>query len=187
MKLSRYTSAAGSALLLLLTSCGTLIGTSKPVAEHAENYRVADLAKSSPAWVRVKSVAHEQDEDDDAESSQNTDIAYQSKDTGAIIALNSSCRASFEKKDRDLKVFTRQLLLGFLDVSEKKEIDTQVAGVPALETTIQGTLNGKTRKMRVTVLKKGACVYDLMYLSTLDQFKKKEEEFKNFVASLELH
>ena len=44
----------------------------------------------------------------------------------------------------------------------RDERPLQIQNIPALETTIEGKLNGEPTRIRAVVVKKQSCVYDLM-------------------------
>ena len=167
-----------------LTGCGILIGNTRPVVEKSENYLVDDLTAKNPKWVKLDQTPKGKSSDD--ELTETSDIAYKSTETESVIALNSACRPSFATKPKDLKVFTQQLLMGMSGVTEKLQQQVDIAETHGLETTIHGLLNGGNVKMKVIVLQKGTCLYDLMYLSQPDKFQLHEKEFSHFVSSLRL-
>jgi hypothetical protein len=41
-------------------------------------------------------------------------------------------------------------------------------------------------KLRTVVLRRGSCVYDLMYVARPEHFKDNEPDFAHFIASLKL-
>jgi hypothetical protein len=175
-------------LSLALSGCGVLIGNQRPLVERAENYRIADLAKENSKWVRLESQPKKQDDDaDEGEKTEFSDMAFRSTETEAVIALNTACRPSYARKEKDLRLFTNQLLMGIDRVRSRNEENVQIATKPALQTTLEGSLNGRNIKMKVVVLKSSDCLYDLMYLSEPTQFPKQEEEFNHFVSSLRLN
>jgi hypothetical protein len=172
---------------LFASGCGILLGNQRPVAERSETYQVADLTKNNPKWVRIEGAGHGDMDAEEAEDKADlSDIAYRSTETESVIALNSACRPSYALKDKDLHLFTNQLLMGFSSISSRTEEPVTLSGTPALETTLEGSYSGQKVKTRVVVLKKGTCLYDLMYLSQPQSFPSQEEEFKTFVASLHL-
>lgn len=175
-----------SALTLLLTQagCGLLIGSVKPVDEKSETYGVLDLSRENPDWVRLKETRKaEPAETTEAEIS---DVSFQSKKTASIISLNSACRPTYETSEQDLKAFTNQLLLGISDITLRAEKYLTVQKTPALETTLQGTLNGESMVLKTVVLRRGPCIYDLMYVARPQYFNENERDFAHFVASLRL-
>jgi hypothetical protein len=170
-------------LMLLLSGCSLLFGSIKPTEEKSNTYTLLNLSKLAPTeWEQLSSQSQI---NDDTASSEESDISFQSKKTGAIISINSACRAN-RKKVPALKELTEELLLGFVDSQERVEKEIQVSSTPALMTTLEGTLNQKSTKVRTVVLLRGSCVYDLMYIAKPQSFKIHEEVFQQFFQSLNL-
>ena len=161
-----------------LNGCGLLVGNVKPVDEKDEGYRTLDLTKENPDWIKLNS--------DTSSTKDESDISYQSKKTATIISLNSACRKSNEDTDNDLNHFTKLLLLGISDISEKTEKPLTVANTPALETTVQGKMGDEVMRLRTVVLKRSDCLYDLMFIARPENFSIHESDFGKFVTSLRL-
>ncbi len=181
-----------TALTLLSSSCGVLLGNVKPVVEKSESYGVMDLQRERPdEWVKFvsdprsqKSDGESRDEDD--ETTEISDVSFQSKRTASVISLNSACRASYLTTERDLKGFTSLLFLGVSDVTAREEQDITIDGSPALQTTLEGTLNGERVRFRTVVTRKRNCVYDLVFVSRPKYFERDLPTFTAFVSSLRL-
>jgi hypothetical protein len=174
-------------LLLSTSGCGLLLGNVKPMDEKSDRYRVIDLAKADRDWVKLEPTKIEPAKEDGATLMGNevTDLAFQSKKTASIISLNSSCRPKQENEE-DLHEVTRLLLLGISDTSLHEEKTFTLQGVPALETTVRGQLNGESMMLRTVVVRKAGCIYDLMYISRPEFFQSQEPAFAKFAASLKL-
>lgn len=162
----------------LLSGCATLVGNVKPVEEKSASYGVADLSKD-PDWTQLDG------EKADIASTEVSDVAFQSRRTAAIISLNSSCRRGREHRE-DLHSITNLLLLGMTDVAFRTERELQVAQTLALETTVQGKLNGEEMRIRAVVLRREGCIYDLLYVARPEYFAQNERDFSQFVDSLRL-
>ena len=173
-------------MLPLISGCSILIGNVKPVEEKSENYRVADLSRMNPDWTRLSGPATSEPESAAASNDSSADLAYQSKQTSSIISLNSSCRPGKGDQSETLQEFSRLLFLGITEVSQKDERNAEVDHAPALQTTLEGKLNGESTKLRTVVVRKSGCVYDLMYIARPDRFPEREEDFTHFVSSLKL-
>ena len=170
---------------VLGSGCGLLFTTVKPVDEKSKNYRVADLSKDNLDWTRLEpSASDSSPASAPAESSDLTDVAYQSKQTASIISLNSACR--LKAGPDSLAVISHELILGVTEVSQHDEKNIDVSGMPALETTLQGKLNGEPIAMKTVVLKKEACTYDLIYVARPAHFLAQQADFSHFVSSLHL-
>jgi len=170
-------------ILLTHTSCGVLLGNIKPVDEKSEVYGVADLTKQSPDWHKLN---RSSETATDLNANGAFDVAFQSKKTGAVISVNSACRATNQTKEEALRELTDQLLLGINDLSFRHDQYIELQNVPALDTTIQGKMNSEPVMLRTIVLRKNRCVYDLMYIARPETFAEYRETFSQFIASLRL-
>ncbi len=168
-------------LLANVSGCSVLVGNVKPVDQKSETYRALNLAEGNPDWKKLELAPHD---GDPTRATDSSDVAYQSTRTSSIISLNSVCRPGGNPDS--LHDISRLLFLGITDVSLKDEKDLQLEGVPALQTTVQGRLNGEQVRLRSVVLRKEVCVYDLMYVARPDRFASQEPDFNRFVASLRL-
>jgi hypothetical protein len=175
------------ALALLQTGCAVLIGSIKPVEEKSESYGIADLSKEGPGWVKLDAAAESNaSKTPEVTPTEVSDVAYQSKKTASIISLDSACRKSSASPDHDLKSFTNQLLLGISNIAQRNEAAVIVQNTPALETTVTGRVNADPVMLRTVVLRRGNCVYDLVFVARPNTFSEEETDFSHFVASLKL-
>ena len=173
-------SSSGCALFKL---AGASVGNERPVEEKSELYRIADLSKQGKEWVKLESGSG------DSSRTDVSDVAYQSRKNASIISLNSACRKNAqdeaEDKREDLKKLSSRLFLGLTDITFHNERGLTVQNEDALETTVQGKLNGEEEMMlRSVVLKRGVCVYDLVYMARPRHFGTNEKDFAHFVDSL---
>ncbi len=172
--------------LPLISGCSVLIGNVKPVEEKSENYRITDLSKLGGDWMKLANSTAPEGGGDKGTSDSSADLSYQSKLTSSIISLNSACRPENQEQSENLQEFSRLLFLGITEVTQKEERKAEVDHVPALQTTLEGKLNGETTKLRTVVVRKAGCVYDLMYIARPERFSEREEDFTRFVSSLKL-
>jgi hypothetical protein len=171
-------------LPLVLGACGTLIGSQKPVARRAHAYTVRDLAAEPGGdWRKLPSARSEED-------LEVSDVSYQSRSMAGIISLNSVCRARNADPALDLRGITGQLFLGLEEAGPRTERPRRIDGIDALETTLEGRMSagGKREpvKLRAVVLRRDACVFDLMYVARPERFDSKLGDFERFVDSLRL-
>lgn len=178
-----------------LSGCGILFGNVKPVEDKSPDYGVEDLSRTDPTWKKLDALDVQNAEDSsDAASGQPgdstpppvSDVAFQSSKTASIISLNSMCRASGIRLERDLKTFTEQLFLGMTQITERTDENLSIENELALQTTLRGTLDGRDVRMRTIVLKKNNCIYDLMLVAQPSTFSTDETTFQRFVTSLRL-
>ncbi len=186
------TLASIGALFALLMGCSTgsiLVGNVKPVDQKDRaHYSILDLGQN-PKWKKLDTGAtfssDEMDASTDAFSSEAADDAFQHVDTGAVISLNSTCRAN-RKEAKNLEPYLKELLLGFTHVVKTEDKKVTVAEHEAIQRTIQGTISGEKTKIRAIVLSREHCVYDLIYIARPDKFDLHVEDFTAFVSSLKL-
>lgn len=170
-------------VILLQTGCTLFFGNIKPVEQKSSSYKVTDLALRSSDWERVDQTKRNNIEDENSPQSGVVDTAFQAKQTGSIISINSLCKHYDYDKSKDLTELSRELLLDVTHpvVTAKKEITVDQR--PALETTIQGKVGSKPMTVRTVVLQRENCVFDLMYVAPTEKFNLNEEEFSSFVSS----
>ena len=180
MRVQRASLFAFVVLTSASSGCGLLLGNIKPADEKSEGYGIMDLAQRNPDWKKLPS---SKEATNDAAAS---DVAYQSATTSSVISLNSACRPTIATEERDLKAYTDQLFLGIREVTHREEKSSVVQGVPALETTLTGKVDGEMTEIRSVVVRRGECVYDLMYVARPEHFPANEADFAQFVASLKL-
>ena len=168
-----------------LSGCSVLIGNIKPVGEKSQSYEVLRLEKENPNWVAIDSNSVKESDEEDNESLESSDLAYQSKSSSSIISLNSSCRKNLASSQLTLRQFTDALLLGIQSIENREEREISISGAQALETTLQGNLGGRTSRLRSVVIRKGMCVYDLMLIARVDRFGQDLPTFERFVNSFQ--
>lgn len=174
--------------LVFSSGCGLLLGNIKPVDEKSDQYGVVDLAKENPKiWSKLTAAQEGADvKDPETTTTEVPDVAFQSTKTAAVISINSSCRLGAEADHGDLRTLSNQLTYGISDVSHRAEQNLTVQAVPALQTSLQGRMNGNEIALKAIVLKRNSCVYDLLYMAPPQHFADNEQDFDRFVGSLRL-
>ena len=157
--------------MLSLTGCGLLLGNMRPIEEKSTHYRIQSL---SGEWALLTSITDN--------PGDQADLSFQSKTTGSIISINSACRPGFES--RPLEHFSTQILLGISEIAERKNQPHPQQGLEGLETTLMGQLGKKPVKIQTIVLRKGHCIYDLMYVAKPETFDLEHPVFTQFSNSL---
>lgn len=105
-------------------------------------YRVGELPKE---WRRI--------------SLRGADLAYLHEADGTTLLINSKCENA---EDAPLNALTFHLLIGMTEqkiIEQKPRASSDREG---LETTAEAKLDGVKRKMRMFVLKKDMCIYDVV-------------------------
>lgn len=170
--------ALATSILLFTTGCGVLVGNVKPVDEKASDYSITDLSVGNSDWKKLPS-ASEPDQTD------VSDVSFQSEKTASIISINSACRHA-ASEHHGLREYTQPLLDGISDITLRTEKSLTVSKTPALQTTVRGKLSGEPMMLDIVVLKRGGCVYDLMYVARPSAFETQRPDFSRFVESLSL-
>ncbi len=88
---------------------------------------------------------------------QQNDLAWSHDGSGAVIQVNSSCDPAL---DIPLAALTNHLLIGFTDREIAAQEVIELDGREAMQTHVTAKLDGVTRELLLTVLKKNTCVYD---------------------------
>lgn len=166
-----------------------MVGNVKPIEERSQNYGVMDLSTQNPQWSRLSPEESGADPTNPKElhSTEISDVAFQAKESSSIISLNSACRPPQGRpEEKNLKELTGLLFMGISDLTLLSEREILVQNHPALESTIQGSLQGEKMMLRTVVLRHGECTYDLIYMSKPRFFQQNETDFAHFVDSLRL-
>lgn len=162
-------------ILILMPACSLIFGTDQPVDTKSHDYTVMHLERETDgAWQRI--------------STGEGDVAYEHNKSGSIVSLNSVCGQTRETSLEDL---SKYLLLGIDTRGEVQTREIQVAGVNALESTVQASMgtrkpsgNGSSDrpvKLKAVVLRKGPCTYDLMYIAQPAVFNEHLPTFERFL------
>ncbi len=152
-KVLRYMSGGGDE--------GSLVGNefrSKQVV-----YRVGSLGEG---WERVKL--------------PGGDLAFHNPSLGAAVTVSSACGVEARQP---LSVLAKSQVIG---VGNKEVLSSErlvVDGVPALKIVWRGEVEGETVLICGIVLKRGGCVFDLVYTSVPDGYERGLGEFLEFVQS----
>lgn len=159
------------------SGCSILIGNVRPVSEHSTNYAAPDLSQKFPEWSSLERT----------DEGPGADVAFQHAKSGSIISMNSTCRERNTREDLSLDSVTRSLLLGITVPDQQTSREIKVSRLPAQETTVLGMMNGQSMKLRVIVLRKDECLYDLMYVAKANRFDEQEAVFSDFVSRFEVN
>lgn len=145
-------------LCTMLGACATPSGLTEGVYQDAQvRY---NIVSPGAAWkpLRLKTA----------------DLSWMQPTTGSTLLVNSLCKGV---KDVPLNSLTQHLLIG---MTEKKIITQETiafSGRDALETEISAKIDGVPQRMKVLVMKKDGCVYDLFFGSDPNFY---EEDLKSY-------
>lgn len=149
-------------MLASLAGCGF----GGPLREDlsAQNYRLGSLGKN---WRALKDRA-------------GADEAYEHEISGAVIALNSTCR---RYEDSSLETLTKQLVNPFSEREVVGQEKNMLDGREALWTSIRGKLDGVPIESRAVVYRKNRCFFDFMIYARGTLRAQDATDFKNFVEA----
>lgn len=142
----------GAALLFSSSGCvrsnGVLTGTLFRARETS--YHIGEVPET---WRRV--------------SLRGADLGFVHDNDGSTLLLNSNCK---DLEDTPLVALSFHLIIGMTEqnIIEQKKI--QLSEREALETTAEAKLDGVKRKLKILVLKKNSCIYDVVYSAPPEKF-----------------
>ncbi len=180
MKEIQFRSTLLKTFVLLATffqaGCSIFLGNVRPVEQKSSSYEILNLTQLNSNWKKITST-----------DPGSSDLTFQSSRTASIISINSACKDENDSPTRkSLKELTRELLLGISEISFQEEALINLSQTPGLKTTLKGKLNNEIVMFRTVVLQKLPCIYDLIYISTPENFTQEEKNFESFISSLQL-
>lgn len=171
-----------AALLAVLPSCSIILGTDSTVDTKSHHYNVVRLDRQEPQqWVRL------QTEDPERPQTEEGDLAFEHRKSGAIISINSVCGQTRETSLEDL---SKYLLLGINTRGPVTTRELELDHAPALESTVNATMVSRRPgsqareqpvRLSAVVTRKGTCTYDLMYIARPDEFDRQMPAFEAFL------
>ena len=100
-------------------------------------------------------------------------VAWYSADFDAVLLANSSCEGV---GDSSLESFTNDLLIGTTEREIISQNRDMLAGREILETLSVAKVDGVARQMKILVLKKDGCVYELVLAAPVANFLAAEQD-----------
>lgn len=107
-------------------------------------------------------------------------VAFRNEGLGAAIYVDDSCR-QFE--DAPLPVLANHLFFGFTEVEVEEVREMVLDRRAAHRRVVRGRLDGVRVRVAATVMKKGHCVYDLVYISPPETFERGLAAYEAVVRS----
>ena len=155
--------------LLCLSSTNCSTGSSLRGNEYADDTVRYEITGPGDGWREVQV--------------ENANIAWIHDTTAAALMVNSHCEGV---EDANLQVLTRHLTIGMEDrqVITEEEVDTSRR--KALVTTLTASIDGVSRKLRILVLKKDGCVYDVVLSAHPDRWTSAEAGFTRVIERFEV-
>ncbi len=153
---------------LLLTACfacsasGTSFESNLFHAPNGVAFRVGDIA---PVWHRV--------------DTGDASLAFRD-DRGSSILVDGRC--SLRGDDIPLIALTNQLVMGTTDREYVSEETIPFDRREARHTVMRAKLDGVQMVWDVYVMKKDACVYDVVYVAPPDRFEGGRAAFEKFAT-----
>ena len=167
--------ALAAVSLTVISGCAVLVGQVEPPDEKATTYQYLDLSQEND-WEKLDPPSSNGPED-----KPRSDVVFQSKSTGAIISLNSVCRA-FEET-RSLQELSNLLVMSVSEPKNRMDEPTTFKGESALLTLLDGKLETQGVRIKTLVTKNKRCIFDFMYIASQRAFPKNEKTFESFLAA----
>lgn len=108
----------------------------------------------------------------------DTDRAWQSKNTGNMIAIISNCS---KNSDKPLGLAYQEIAKGFDRLEADKQQSLFFNGREALRGSFQGTIDGIEVSMETLQFNKNQCFYQLTYSGVTKNFKNELQNFEQFI------
>lgn len=108
-------------------------------------------------------------------------LAFQDEAGKATIALFLSC----DEDRTPLKVLARRLFFGLKDRRILEQRTLSLNGAEAIQTILQGKLEGGEVKVSSYVVRGSGCLYDLVYFAKPEAFDGRLGDFDRFARGLE--
>ncbi|MCA9536936.1 MAG: hypothetical protein KC593_24805 [Myxococcales bacterium] len=165
-------SVAGSfqlPLLVVLSAAVSVLGCASSGSYHEGVYEGDDadfrVGGLGPEWTRI------------GVRDQN-DLAFIHGPTSAVIQANASCQAGL---DIPLEALRNHLVIGFTDRETLREERIGLDGREALDMHMRARIDGVLVELRLTVMKKNDCVFDMALMASPDAFPSVEASYDTFL------
>jgi hypothetical protein len=160
----------GLSLLLTLTAGAAVAGCGSSGSYHEGEYSGSEadfrVGVLGPDWTRI------------GVRDQN-DLAFVHGPTSAVIQANASCQAGL---DIPLEALRNHLLIGFTEREVLSERRIPVDGREALDVHVRAKIDGVPVELRLTVLKKNDCVFDMALVVAPEDFARVEPHYETFLS-----
>jgi len=111
-------------------------------------------------------------------------LAFHDEARQGLIALFQSCEGEGRLP---LRILARRLFFGLKEKQVLEQGFVSVDGSEAIHTLLQAEFEGDEVKVSSYVVKKGGCVYDLVYLAPSSTFSMGLPDFERFVQGWRVH
>ena len=161
-----------SSLLLLALLCLTAVSCAS-TGLHDGEYRDAQvrytLGAPGPGWAPL--------------SVEDANAAWIQTDTQATLLVNAHCQGV---DDAPLEALSRHLVFGMTERKVSHQERLMISRREALETELTAKLDGVPRKLKMLVLKKDGCVYDVVLASPPEAFQRALPAYRQVKAGLDI-
>ena len=111
---------------------------------------------------------------------KNVRLAFRDDDAESTVLVNARCGS--DSDDVPLLALTQHLFMMFTERETLEQKIVPMDGREAMHTVLRAKLDGVPKMFDAYVLKKDACVYDFVIISTPAKFETNRPLFENFVA-----
>lgn len=110
------------------------------------------------------------------------DGAWKNPTNGNSISYLSTCN---DPADPTLETATNELFSDLKNMVVKKQATTEFNGREALDTEVEGKMEGIVTRVRSVVFKKNGCLYTLSHVGIASKFEEDRPKFDQFLSSFE--
>jgi len=115
-------------------------------------------------------------------TSEEIDAGWKNATAGTSISYKSSCGESL---DLPLESIQQSMLYGIDNVKILKSQKLPYNEREALNSIVEGKVDGVDTKMQLLILKKNRCTYMISYVALKKSFEKDQKNFQNFLNHFE--
>ncbi len=165
-------------MLLLLGGCVTTQGS----RQNSDGWMVR-MVRAGSAEMKVTWITGTPGPSWDRDSARTADIAWTHSGLAATIYGDSTCGSKYD--DVPLTVLVNHLTFGFENLKTEEQTELDLAERGALRRIFTAQLDGRPIKLASTVVKKGPCIFDLVYVTAVpDRFTDGLEAYESVVEGL---
>ncbi len=117
------------------------------------------------------------------QSQQGLDLFFRDPKTGATVGVAAECR---RRTKAPLNILTRHLLFGLEEWRVVERRGLRFGDVEGMETIMVARSDEADVKMSLVVIKRGRCIYDLIYVARPSDFSSGIGDFREMVRSFTL-
>ncbi|MCO4770265.1 MAG: hypothetical protein KDA24_09570 [Deltaproteobacteria bacterium] len=166
--------------LILLASCATTQGSGRTTSD---GWTVQRIPNGNDKGKEVAWRAGSPGSDWSRDSAQTADFAWVHRSAPATIYGDSTCGKKYY--DVPLSVLINHLTFGFEDLQTDAQEEIDLAGRAGLRRVFSASLDGIPVKLASTVVKKGPCIFDLVYVTAdVARFDAELADYETVVAGL---